>query len=142
MMVSADNAPIISTWACLFFFRHWFSLLLHNQEALKRLYGQKQQNDSRTRWDFKFSRQQMWRLLSSETSPHTRWLVDRYQHYGDTCCFHLQGRINRQQTALKCWCPFPRQQFVTSENSNLHNEEVILSRTYILHLLIFPPWVI
>jgi hypothetical protein len=69
------------------------------------------------------------------------WLVDRYQHYGESCCFHHQGRINRQQTSLKYWCLFTKQQGVTSEKSNLHNERLILSRTFIQQLLIFSPQV-
>jgi hypothetical protein len=28
---------------------------------------------------------------------------DMYQHFGGTCCLHLQGRGSRQQVAPKLW---------------------------------------
>jgi hypothetical protein len=32
-------------------------------------------------------------------------LVERYQHFGGTCCFHLQGRRQRQHAPKKCQYP-------------------------------------
>jgi hypothetical protein len=43
-----------------------------------------------------------WVLRSRFLGFDSVWF-DRYQHFRETCCFHLPAHRWRQQTALKCW---------------------------------------
>jgi hypothetical protein len=71
--------------------------------------------------------------------------VDEYQCFGRTCCFHLQGRMCRQQVTLKCWYQSAKPHGVTCHKTALLIFTVIRTSTLISYVFRFlgtyhPSW--